>query len=164
VQDREHSPFSLAWACFQLGVLFGETLTQADPGAAQYWYEKAIAYLPAYTHARVHLAELHLDAGRFDSALKLLQPIKDSADPEVSWRLAQLYDQTGQSHEASHCLARTQHIFEQLLTHHALAFADHAVDFYLEEGADPDKALQLALLNLDNSSSALKRHGRLTRT
>ena len=152
-QDREHSPFSLAWACFQLGVLFGETLAQADPSAAQYWYEKAMAYLPAYTHARVHLAELHLDAGRFDSALKLLQPIKDSADPEVSWRLAQLYDQTGQAHEASHHLARTQHIFEQLLTHHELAFADHAVDFYLEEGADPDKALRLALLNLDNRAT-----------
>ena len=152
-QDREHSPFSLAWACFQLGVLFGETLAQADPSAAQYWYEKAMAYLPAYTHARVHLAELHLDAGRFDSALKLLQPIKNSADPEVSWRLAQLYDQTGQAHEASHHLARTQHIFEQLLTHHELAFADHAVDFYLEEGADPDKALRLALLNLDNRAT-----------
>lgn len=153
VQDREHSPFSLAWACFQLGVLFGETLTPADPKAAQYWYEKAMAYLPAYTHARVHLAELHLDARQFDSALKLLQPIQDSADPEVSWRLAQLYEKTGQTREARHHLARTQHIFEQLLTHHELAFADHAVDFYLEEGDDPDKALQLALLNLDNRAT-----------
>ena len=152
-QDREHSPFGLAWACFQLGVLFGETLTPADQKAAQYWYEKAMAYLPAYTHARVHLAELHLDAGQFELALKLLQPIKDSADPEVSWRLAQLYEKTGQAHEASHHLARTQHIFEQLLTHHELAFADHAVDFYLEEGDDPDKALQLALLNLDNRAT-----------
>ena len=149
-QDREHSPFSLAWVCFQLGVLFGETLDQADPAAARYWYERALSYLPAYTHARVHLAELHLDAGRFDSALKLLQPVNKSADPEVSWRLAQLYAQTGQAHEASHHLARTQYIFGQLLTHHELAFADHAVDFYLEEGDDPDRALQLALLNLDN--------------
>ena len=149
-QDREHSPFSLAWACFQLGVLFGETLTPADTQAAQYWYEKAMAYLPAYTHARVHLAELHLDAGRFDVALNLLQPIQDSADPEVSWRLAQLHEKSGQTHEANHHLARAKSIFEQLLTHHALAFADHAVDFYLEEGDDPDKALKLALLNLDN--------------
>ena len=152
-QDREHSPFSLAWACFQLGVLFGETLTPADPKAAQYWYEKALAYLPAYTHARVHLAELHLDAEQFELALTLLQPIKDSADPEVSWRLAQLYEKTGQAHEARHYLARTRHLFEELLAHHALAFADHAVDFYLEDGDDPDKALQLALLNLDNRAT-----------
>jgi TPR repeat protein len=152
-QDRERSPFSLAWACFQLGVLFGETLTPADPKAAQYWYEKAMAYLPAYTHARVHLAELHLDARHFDSALKLLQPIKDSADPEVSWRLAQLYEEVGQTGEARHHIARTQHIFEHLLTHHLLAFADHAVDFYLEEGDDSTKALQLALLNLDNRAT-----------
>lgn len=152
-EDREHSPFSLAWACFQLGVLFGETLEPAQPATAQYWYEQALSYMPTYTHARVHLAELHLDAGRLDSALKLLQPIKDSTDPEVSWRLAQLYDQTGQTHEASHYLARTQHIFEQLLTHHELAFADHAVDFYLQEGDDPDKALRLALLNLDNRAT-----------
>lgn len=152
-EDREHSPFSLAWACFQLGVLYGETLEPAQPATAQYWYEQALSYMPPYTHARVHLAELHLDAARLDSALKLLQPIKDSTDPEVSWRLAQIYDQTGQAHEASHYLARTQHIFEQLLTHHELAFADHAVDFYLQEGDNPDKALRLALLNLDNRAT-----------
>jgi len=40
-----------------------------------------------------------------------------------------------------------------LLGRHELAFADHAVDFYLEEGEDPDKALQLALLNLNNRAT-----------
>jgi hypothetical protein len=128
-------------------------MTHADPLAAQYWYAQALAYLPAYTHARVHSAELHLDVGQFDSALTLLQPIKDSSDPEVSWRLAQLYVQTDQANEARYHLARTQHIFEHLLAHHALAFADHAVDFYLEEGNDPGKALQLALLNLNNRAT-----------
>ena len=77
-EDREHSPFSLAWACFQLGVLFGETLEPAQPATAQYWYEQALSYMPIYTHARVHLAELHLDAGRFNVALDLLLPIQDS--------------------------------------------------------------------------------------
>ncbi len=152
-EDREHSPFSLAGACFQLGVLFGETTAPADPVAARYWYEQALAYLPAYTHARVHLAELHLDAGHFDKALNLLHPIKNSDDPEVSWRLAQLYAQQGNTHDARHYLARTERSFEQLLGRHELAFADHAVDFYLEEGEDPDKALQLALLNLDNRAT-----------
>jgi tetratricopeptide (TPR) repeat protein len=152
-EDREHSPFSLAWACFQLGVLFGETLEPAQPATAQYWYEQALTYMPPYTHARVHLAELHLDAERLDTALNLLLPIQDSEDPEVSWRLAQLYEQKGEAHAASHYLARTHHSFENVLERHELAFADHAVDFYLEEGNNPEKALQLALLNLDNRAT-----------
>jgi hypothetical protein len=152
-EDREHSPFSLAWACFQLGVLFGETLEPAQPASAQYWYEQALSYMPPYTHARVHLAELHLDAGRLDTALNLLLPIQDSEDPEVSWRLAQLYERKGEVHKTSHYLARTLKSFERLLSGHVLAFADHAVDFYLEEGDNPAKALQLALLNLDNRAT-----------
>jgi tetratricopeptide (TPR) repeat protein len=152
-EDREHSPFSLAWACFQLGVLFGETLEPAQPATAQYWYEQALSYMPTYTHARVHLAELHLDAGRFNIALDLLLPIQDSEDPEVSWRLAQLYEHKGEAREASHHLARTQKSFERVLGRHELAFADHAVDFYLQEGNNPEKALQLALLNLDNRAT-----------
>jgi len=152
-EDREHSPFSLAWACFQLGVLFGETLEPAQPATAQYWYEQALSYMPRYTHARVHLAELHLDAGRLGTALDLLLPIQDNEDPEVSWRLAQLYEQKGEAHEASQHLARTQRNFEGVLSRHELAFADHAVDFYLEEGDNPEKALQLAMLNLDNRAT-----------
>jgi tetratricopeptide (TPR) repeat protein len=152
-EDREHSPFSLAWTCFQLGVLFGETLEPAQPASAQYWYEQALSYMPLYTHARVHLAELHLDAGRLDTALELLLPIQHNEDPEVSWRLAQLYEQKGETHEASHHLARTLQSFERVLGRHELAFADHAVDFYLEEGDDPAKALRLALLNLDNRAT-----------
>ena len=109
--------------------------------------------MPPYTHARVHLAELHLDAGRLDTALNLLLPIQDSDDPEVSWRLTQLYEQKGEAREASHHLARTQKSFERVLDRHELAFADHAVDFYLQEGNNPEKALQLALLNLDNRAT-----------
>lgn len=152
-EDREHSPFSLAWACFQLGVLFGETLEPAQPATAQYWYEQALSYMPLYTHARVHLAELHLDAGRLGTALDLLLPIQDNEDPEVSWRLAQLYEQKGEAHEASQHLARTLRNFEHVLSLHELAFADHAVAFYLEEGDNPEKALQLAMLNLDNRAT-----------
>jgi hypothetical protein len=133
--------------------LFGETLELAQPATALYWYEQALSYMPLYTHARVHLAELHLDAGRLDNALKLLLPIQNSEDPEVSWRLAQLYAQKGEAHEASQHLARTGRSFDYVLGRHELAFADHAVDFYLEEGDNPEKALQLAMLNLDNRAT-----------
>ncbi len=150
---RDLSPFALAWVCFQLGVLFGETIPEPDTVHAAHWYQQAIHYLPAYTHARVHLSEIHLDASEFSLAEALLLPIIDSEDPEVSWRLAQIYAEQGNTHQAQRQIERTRGIYENLLERHQLAFADHAVDFYLGEGNDPAKALSLALLNLDNRAT-----------
>ena len=36
-----------------------------------------------------------------------------------------------------------------LIARHPEAFADHAAEFWLAAGADPDKALQLAKMNLE---------------
>ena len=59
------SPFPLAWVCFQLGLLWGELVPKPNLNRAAAWYERAIAYLPAYAKARVHLAEVYLArAGR----------------------------------------------------------------------------------------------------
>jgi tetratricopeptide (TPR) repeat protein len=152
-QYRDLSPFALAWVCFQLGVLFGETIPEPDTARAAYWYQQAIHYLPAYTHARVHLSEIHLQASELHLAEALLLPIIESEDPEVSWRLAQIYAKQGHACQAQQQVTRTRETYENLLEHHTLAFADHAVDFYLEEGDDPAKALSLALLNLDNRTT-----------
>ena len=152
-RDTEHSPFALAWVCFQLGVLFGETIPETDAPQAKYWYEQALAYIPAYTHARVHLAEMHLEANAFTSAENLLVPIKHSEDPEVSWRLAQTYARQGKLGEAAQQLVRTSQTFDSLLLRHELAFADHAVAFYLAEGQEPQRALTLALKNLANRAT-----------
>ena len=152
-QYRDLSPFALAWVCFQLGVLFGETLPEPDPARAAHWYQQAIHYLPAYTHARVHLSEIHLQASELDLAEALLLPIIDTDDPEVSWRLAQIYAKQGNTLRAHKQVERTRQSYEILLERHTLAFADHAADFYLQEGDDPAKALSLALLNLDNRST-----------
>src|SRR5262249_51155325 len=40
------SPFPLAWACFQLGMLWGELVAVPDPNLAALWYRRALAYLP----------------------------------------------------------------------------------------------------------------------
>ena len=53
------SPFPLAWVCFQLGMLWGELVPVPDPDLAALWYRRAIAYLPGYVKARVHLAEIY---------------------------------------------------------------------------------------------------------
>src|SRR5262245_43388581 len=52
------SPFPLAWVCFQLGMLWGELTPVPDPDRASGWYQRAIAYVPGYVKARVHLAEI----------------------------------------------------------------------------------------------------------
>src|SRR4029453_7900829 len=58
------SPFPLAWVCFHLGMLWGELVPVPDPNLAALWYRRAIAYLPGYIKARVHLAELYGGEGR----------------------------------------------------------------------------------------------------
>ena len=49
---------------------------------------KAIACLPGYVKARVHLAEICSGDGRTGEAEDLLVPALASGDPEVRWRLA----------------------------------------------------------------------------
>jgi tetratricopeptide (TPR) repeat protein len=57
---QDVSPFALAWVCFQLGVLWGELVPARQSDRAALWYRKAVAYLPAYVKARVHLAEIYV--------------------------------------------------------------------------------------------------------
>src|SRR5262245_39878796 len=76
------SPFPLAWVCFQLGMLWGELVPVPDPHLAAPWYRRAIAYLPGYVKARVHLAEICASQGQPGAAEALLMPALASRDPE----------------------------------------------------------------------------------
>jgi tetratricopeptide (TPR) repeat protein len=78
------SPFPLAWVCFQLGMLWGELVPVPDADLAALWYRRAIAYLPGYVKARVHLAEIYAGQGRTSDAEALLLPALSSGDPEGS--------------------------------------------------------------------------------
>jgi tetratricopeptide (TPR) repeat protein len=149
-QYRDLSPFALAWVCFQMGVLWGETIPEPDRGRAAHRYRQGVAYLPAFTRARVHLAEIYLDAGEQDAAEALLLPVVDSGDPEVRWRLAQAMAAQGRTEEAELQCKAARAVFEKLLARHELAFADHAAEFYLSNGADIERAYNLARLNLAN--------------
>lgn len=150
------SPFPLAWVCFQLGVLWGEAAPNTDPPRAAYWYQQALAYLPEYTHACVHLAEIYLGVGDHGKALALLLPIVNSGDPEVLWRLEQVCRAKGQDQEADQYLELAVQAYEALLSKHELAFADHAAEFYLSDPKDRQKvqrAFDLAKLNIANRST-----------
>ena len=148
------SPFAPAWAAFQLGVLWGESVPRPDAERAAKWYRTAIDYLPCYVKARVHLAEILLDEERTRDAAALLAPVLESSDPEVSWRLGDIAQAAGDADEAALHLAAARSGFEVLLARHPLAFADHVAAFYLGSGGDPARALDLAKQNLDNRPTA----------
>src|SRR5499427_7908725 len=144
------SPFPLAWVCFQLGMLWGELVPVPDPNLAALWYRRAIAYLPSYVKARVHLAEICASQGRAGDAEALLLPALSSSDPEVKWRLADVLITQAKLEQAERQLNVARFGFDQLLERHLLAFADHAAEFYAGSGDDFRRALELARTNVAN--------------
>ena len=144
------SPFPLAWVCFQLGMLWGELVPAPDPALATVWYRRAIAYLPGYVKARVHLAEIYVSQDRTGDAEALLLPALSSRDPEANWRLADVLTAQGKFEEAERQLDAARSGFDRLLGRHLLAFADHAAEFYASSGNDSRRALELARTNVAN--------------
>ena len=144
------SPFSLAWVCFQLGILWGELVPVPDQNLAAIWYRRAIAYLPGYVKARVHLAEIYASQDRTREAEALLLPALSSRDPEVRWRLADVLRAQQRFQQGETHLAAARLGFEELLGKHQLAFADHAAEFYAGSGNDCQRALELSRTNAAN--------------
>jgi len=144
------SPFPPAWVCFQLGMLWGELAPVPDLDLAALWYRGALAYLPDYVKARVHLAEIFADQDRAADAEALLRPALSSGDPEVHWRLADVLTTQDRFEEAGILLDAARTGFDALLAKHLLAFADHAAEFYAGSGNDRRRALELACANVAN--------------
>jgi tetratricopeptide (TPR) repeat protein len=144
------SPFPLAWVCFQLGMLWGELVPVPDSDRAALWYRRAIAYLPGYVKAHVHLAEIYARQDRPRDAEALLVPALSSPDPEVRWRLADVLIAQGRFEEGERQLDAARLGYEELLGGHPLAFADHAAEFYAGSGNNHRRALELARLNVAN--------------
>jgi tetratricopeptide (TPR) repeat protein len=147
---QDVSPFALAWVCFQLGSLWGELVTEAQPDRATRWYRKAIEYVPSYVKARVHLSEIYLSDGRAQAAEELLVPSVSSGDPEVHWRLADVMVEMGNLSDAELQMRAARSGFEALLEKHLLAFADHGAEFYSGSGNDVVRAFELARVNVEN--------------
>jgi tetratricopeptide (TPR) repeat protein len=152
-QYQDVSPFALAWACFQLGTLWGELVPQPQTSDATRWYRQAIEYLPCYVKARVHLAEIYLSDDHLAEAEGLLIPALSAADPEVNWRLADVLNAAGRFEEAEAQLQTARFGFETLLQKQLLAFADHGAEFYSGSGNDAQRALELARINVANRAT-----------
>lgn len=147
---QDISPFAVAWVCFQLGVLWGELVPETQSGRAAYWYKKGIEYLPRYVKARVHLSEIYLRSGNIANAESLLGSVVSSGDPEVTWRLADVMVASGRFADAEAQMEAARSGFEVLLEKYLLAFADHGAEFYSASGNDPERAFELARVNLAN--------------
>jgi hypothetical protein len=144
------SPFPPAGVCFQLGVLWGELVPQPNTARAAQWYKRAIDYLPSYTKARIHLAEIYLSQVRLSEVEALLAPAVSTGDPEVQWRLAEVKAAQGKAPDGEAHLQAARSQFDFLLERHLLAFADHGAEFYAGTGNDLRRALDLARVNIAN--------------
>src|SRR4030095_2088698 len=100
-----------------------------DPTLAAVWYQRAIAYVPGYVKARVHLAEIYASQDQTGDAESLLRPALSSGDPEVRWRLADVLFAQQRLEEAETQLDAARVAFEALLEKHLLALAGHAAGF-----------------------------------
>ena len=106
--------------------------------------------VPAYAQAQGHLAEVEAQLGDIDSAVASLHSLAASSDdPDYAAQLARILGDAGRDGESRHWSRLAAGRYDELLARRPEAFADHAAEFWLAAGSDPDKALRLALMNLE---------------
>jgi tetratricopeptide (TPR) repeat protein len=143
---RGTSPFPVAILEFQRGQLWME---HGDLRRARVWCDAAVRRLPAYVPAQGHLAELDSALGETAAAIARLRPLAlASDDPDYAMQLARILGNAGQTEEAQTWRGKAEARYDELLTRHQEAFADHAAEFWLTIGGDPERALWLARHNL----------------
>jgi tetratricopeptide (TPR) repeat protein len=143
---RGVSPFPIAQLEFQRGHMW---LGHGDLKCARRWFEAAWRRLPAYAQAEGHLAEVEYELGERNGAIARLRRIASVADdPDYAVQLARMLAETGHADEAGMWRERASERYEQVVARHPAAFADHAADFFLSVGNQPQRALSLATLNL----------------
>jgi tetratricopeptide (TPR) repeat protein len=144
---RDVSPFPIAWVAFRRGVMWSEQAGRRDRGCAL--YREAVAILPSYVVANVHLAEIERHGDPVSAAARLRRVVASTYDPEPSGLLGTVLGPTEPEAAAGYVAAAEQR-YGELLDHYPLAFADHAAEFFMGPGHQPARALDLALSNLAN--------------
>lgn len=144
---QDVSPFAIAWLQFQRGVMWSERA--GDPERGRRLYADAVARLPGYVTANVHLAEIEREAELTQAIERLERIAPVTEDPEPMGLLGELYLELGREEEGRRWVARAHAGYQDLLARHRAAFMDHAAEFYLGPGADAAQALALARDNLE---------------
>jgi tetratricopeptide (TPR) repeat protein len=141
------SPFPHAWVHFARGLMWAEQA--GDPDRAETLYRRALNHLPQFAAASLHLAELEASHGAVASAMTRLERLVESTeDPEALALLGELHLRNSDPVRGRVEISRARRRFESLLGRHPAAYADHAAEFYLGTGADPERAWALARQNL----------------
>ena len=126
-QYRGVSPFPVASLDFRRGLMW---LGRRDFTAARAWFDAARRRVPAYASALGHLAEVDAAVGDLAAAIDRLQPLAVSSDdPEYAATLAGVLDDAGRPLEAEHWRNFAAARYDELVSRHPEAFADHAADF-----------------------------------
>jgi tetratricopeptide (TPR) repeat protein len=143
---RGVTPFPLALLDFRHALMW---LAEGDLHRARTWLSAAHRRLPAYAPAQGHLAEVEAALGEPDSAIARLRPLTISSDdPDYAGQLARILSEVGRLAESRELRGQAAARYDELVTRHLEAFADHAAEFWLEVGGDPDRAQWLARMNL----------------
>lgn len=143
---RDVSPFPLAWLDFEEGAMW-QRAERWD--LAHERFAAAVRRLPQYAAARGHLAEVAAAAGDLDEAIALLEPLAETSDdPDYAAQLARVLIDAGRAREAERWIDRAHRRFTELLRAYPEAYAEHAAEFYAAAGAAPERAWELAELNV----------------
>ena len=144
---RGVSPFPLALLDFQLGLMW---MNKGRLDNARTSFDAARRRVPAYALAQGHLAEVEAELGQTESAVARLSSLAISSDdPDYAAQLARILADAGRDQESRHWSRLAAGRYDELVASHPEAFADHAAEFWLAVGANPDKALPLARMNLE---------------
>jgi tetratricopeptide (TPR) repeat protein len=144
---RDVSPFPIAWLYYQEGVMWAR---EGKLERGRELFAAATERLPAYAAAQGQLAQVEAALGRREHAIALLRPLTAvSDDPDYPAQLSRFLNAIGQPEEATRWYESARTRYADLLARHPEAFADHAADFWLNVGGDPEMALVLAERNLE---------------
>lgn len=144
---RGVSPIPLALVDFQRGLMW---MTLRELHRARSWFQAAQRALPGYAAAQGHLAEVDAALGDTEAAIERLQPLTTTSDdPDYSAVFARILSAIGRTKEADAWRDRAAARYDDLVSRHPDAFADHAAEFWLGAGGDPRRALALAKKNLE---------------
>lgn len=140
------SAFAIAWLYFQEGAVWERA---RNLPRARAFYLAAHERLPMFAHAGSHYALLE----KSDVSLAILTVVAaTSDDPEFEWALAQVLRRNHKDADAHLATARTR--YDALTAQLPEAYAEHAANFWLADGGDPQKALLWAKKNLEVRRSA----------
>ena len=138
------SPFPCSQLLFEWGL---NAMRRGDLDRAETTFVELEAVVPAHVPGRGHRAELALARGQLDLAATLVAPILETSDdPEYRAIHAEILAARGDgraSREAELAAAG----YEQLLARRPEAYADHAAEFFIGAGNQPQRAVDLASAN-----------------